>query len=138
MNSEERQRLDDWAAHLSSELGIASDEFRAAMDVDGILDLAGVAAHSVIRPAAPVTTFLVGYAAGLAAAAGTDPSSAIRSADALSRAALAAASDATQPAAAAAASDLAPESAASSGSATSSAEPSGSASSGPAPFGTAE
>ncbi|MBH0082460.1 DUF6457 domain-containing protein [Salinibacterium sp. SWN167] len=128
MNSEERQRLDDWAAHLSSELGIASDEFRAAMDVEGILDLAGVAAHTVIRPAAPVTTFLVGYAAGLAAAAGTDPSSAMRSADALSRAALAAASNAGQAAAAAApppavsSSDLAPESAAPSGSA-----PSGSA-----------
>lgn len=90
MNSEEHQRLSDWAVRLSGDLGLDSDEFRAAMDIDGILDLAGVAAHTVLRPAAPVTTFLVGYAAGLAAAAGTDPSSAIRSAEATSRAALAA------------------------------------------------
>ena len=97
MNSEEHQRLSDWAVHLSGDLGIDSDEFRAAVDIDGILDLAGVAAHTVLRPAAPVTTFLVGYAAGFAAAAGTDPSSAIRSAEGTSRAALAAESDPNQP-----------------------------------------
>jgi hypothetical protein len=40
------------------------------VDLEAVLGLAGVAAHSVIRPAAPVTTFIVGYAAGLAAATG--------------------------------------------------------------------
>jgi hypothetical protein len=30
-----------------------------------VLDLARVAAHEVARPAAPLTTFLVGYAAAL-------------------------------------------------------------------------
>ncbi|MBH0130017.1 DUF6457 domain-containing protein [Salinibacterium sp. NK8237] len=94
MNSEERQSLDDWAVRLSGALGIDTAEFREALDVDGILDLAGVAAHTVIRPAAPVTTFLVGYAAGLAATAGNDPASALRSADATARAALTAENDA--------------------------------------------
>ncbi|EPR76684.1 hypothetical protein ADILRU_1009 [Leifsonia rubra CMS 76R] len=90
MNSEEQQRLNAWTERLSSELGIDSREFRAAMNIDEILDLAGVAAHTVLRPAAPVTTFLVGYAAGLAAAAGTEPSAAIRAAEGVSRTALAA------------------------------------------------
>jgi hypothetical protein len=40
------------------------------VDIDAVLGLAGVAAHSVVRPAAPLTTFVVGYAAGLAAATG--------------------------------------------------------------------
>lgn len=47
------------------------DELCDALDIDAevdealILDLARDAAHSVERPAAPLTTFLVGYAAGL-------------------------------------------------------------------------
>jgi hypothetical protein len=40
------------------------------VDIDAVLGLAGVAAHSVVRPAAPLTTFVVGYAAGFAAATG--------------------------------------------------------------------
>ncbi|MBG6085243.1 NTP transferase domain-containing protein [Zhihengliuella flava] len=40
----------------------------APVDIEAILSLAGVAAHTVIRPAAPVTTYIAGYAAGLAAA----------------------------------------------------------------------
>jgi hypothetical protein len=40
------------------------------VDIDAVLGLAGVAAHGVVRPAAPLTTFVVGYAAGLAAATG--------------------------------------------------------------------
>lgn len=51
--------LDAWAAHLAAELGVDP----SVVDVATILDLAGVAAHSVTRPAAPVTAFLVGYAA---------------------------------------------------------------------------
>jgi hypothetical protein len=54
--------LDAWWAALSAELGLDV----VPIDRDALLGLAGVAAHSVIRPAAPLTTFLVGYAAGLA------------------------------------------------------------------------
>ncbi|WP_031273339.1 DUF6457 domain-containing protein, partial [Curtobacterium sp. B8] len=35
------------------------------VDISTVLDLARDAAHGVARPAAPLTTFLVGYAAGL-------------------------------------------------------------------------
>jgi hypothetical protein len=35
------------------------------VDIDLVLDLARDAAHSVARPAAPLTTFLLGYAAAL-------------------------------------------------------------------------
>jgi len=40
------------------------------VDVNAILSLAGVAAHSVVRPAAPLTTFIAGFAAGLASGSG--------------------------------------------------------------------
>ncbi|GAA4857755.1 hypothetical protein GCM10023235_39300 [Kitasatospora terrestris] len=50
--------LDDWIAEVSTELGIELD-----VDVRGLLDLTRVVAHGVDRPAAPLTAFLVGYAA---------------------------------------------------------------------------
>jgi hypothetical protein len=50
--------LDDWIAEACTELGID-----LAVDVPGLLDLAKVVAHGVARPAAPLTAFLVGYAA---------------------------------------------------------------------------
>ncbi|HPU13862.1 MAG TPA: DUF6457 domain-containing protein [Aeromicrobium sp.] len=56
--------LANWWKVLTAELGIETDA-----DPQALLDLAGTAAHSIVRPAAPLTTFLVGYAAGLA---GTD------------------------------------------------------------------
>ncbi|ALE91346.1 molybdopterin-guanine dinucleotide biosynthesis protein [Arthrobacter alpinus] len=40
------------------------------VDVHAVLNLAGVAAHSIVRPAAPLTTFVAGLAAGLAAGSG--------------------------------------------------------------------
>jgi uncharacterized protein DUF6457 len=43
-----------------------------------VLAVAGVAAHAVMRPAAPITTYLAGYAAGVAAAGGADAASAAR------------------------------------------------------------
>ena len=49
----------DWVADLQHELGID-----LSLDVMDLLELARVAAHEVARPAAPLTTFLVGYAAG--------------------------------------------------------------------------
>jgi hypothetical protein len=52
--------LDEWLAALAAELGVSADD----VDVRHLLDVARDAAHSVDRPAAPLTTFLVGYAAG--------------------------------------------------------------------------
>ena len=44
---------------------------------DTILGLAGEAAHGVERPAAPITTFLAGYAAGLAGGSAADVATAV-------------------------------------------------------------
>ncbi|MCM3522465.1 DUF6457 domain-containing protein [Curtobacterium sp. P97] len=51
-----------WTAELAEALGLPQG---SALDRDVVLDLARDAAHGVARPAAPLTTFLVGYAAGL-------------------------------------------------------------------------
>ncbi|CAM5568103.1 hypothetical protein SAURM35S_02939 [Streptomyces aurantiogriseus] len=53
--------LKEWTAALKAELGIELEVDRTLL-----LALAGEAAHGVARPAAPLTTFLVGYAAGQA------------------------------------------------------------------------
>ncbi|MFE0650127.1 NTP transferase domain-containing protein [Streptomyces sp. NPDC059534] len=53
--------LDEWITAVKNELGIELD-----VDTGVLLDLARDAAHGVARPAAPLTTFLVGYAAALA------------------------------------------------------------------------
>ncbi|GLW68695.1 hypothetical protein Kpho02_09940 [Kitasatospora phosalacinea] len=50
--------LDDWMAAAAAELGVELD-----VDVRGLLDMTRVVAHGVERPAAPLTAFLVGYAA---------------------------------------------------------------------------
>ncbi|MER6329973.1 NTP transferase domain-containing protein [Streptomyces sp. NPDC001034] len=50
--------LDEWISAVKDELGIDLD-----VDTNALLDLARDAAHGVARPAAPLTTFLVGYAA---------------------------------------------------------------------------
>ncbi|MFJ4185910.1 DUF6457 domain-containing protein [Kitasatospora sp. NPDC089509] len=50
--------LEDWIAEVKADLGIDLD-----VDVRGLLDLARVVAHGVARPAAPLTAFLIGYAA---------------------------------------------------------------------------
>jgi Domain of unknown function (DUF6457) len=49
---------DRWLEHLSSELGV-SDQ----IPVEALLDAARVAAHTVERKSAPLTTFLIGMAA---------------------------------------------------------------------------
>ncbi|WP_327703852.1 DUF6457 domain-containing protein [Streptomyces decoyicus] len=51
--------LDEWITAVKAELGIELD-----VDTAALLDLARDAAHGVARPAAPLTTFLIGYAAG--------------------------------------------------------------------------
>jgi hypothetical protein len=52
--------LDDWVTALLAELDLDLD-----VDVKLLLDVARDAAHSVARPAAPLTTFIVGYAAAV-------------------------------------------------------------------------
>ncbi|GLI27188.1 hypothetical protein ARHIZOSPH14_14300 [Agromyces rhizosphaerae] len=54
--------LDRWWTELSAALGVED----APGDIADLLSLAGDAAHRVVRPAAPLTTFLVGYAAARA------------------------------------------------------------------------
>lgn len=64
--------LDQWITAVKNELGIDVD-----VDTKTLLDLARDAAHGVARPAAPLTTFLIGYAAARAEAAGADPAWAV-------------------------------------------------------------
>jgi hypothetical protein len=52
--------LDDWTAAACAELGIDP----AGVDVREVLNLARDVAHQVERPAAPVTSFLLGLAVG--------------------------------------------------------------------------
>jgi len=56
----DRSVLETWVQSLAAELGLEIE-----VDIRLLLDLARVAAHEVDRPAAPLTTFLVGYAAGV-------------------------------------------------------------------------
>jgi len=49
--------MQTWIDAVRTELKLPSD-----VNVDVILDVARVAAHSVERPAAPITTFLLGMA----------------------------------------------------------------------------
>jgi hypothetical protein len=51
--------LHEWVAAVQAELGTDLE-----LDLDEVLNLARDAAHEIARPAAPLTTFLVGYAAG--------------------------------------------------------------------------
>ncbi|WDF33851.1 DUF6457 domain-containing protein [Arthrobacter agilis] len=64
---DDRQKLlHDWTEKLLAAFEIDGTR----VDIDAVLDLAGKAAHGVVRPAAPLTTFVVGYAAGLAVGSG--------------------------------------------------------------------
>jgi hypothetical protein len=51
--------LHDWIDELSDVLEVDTE-----LDEGLILDLARTAAHNVARPAAPITTYLLGFAAG--------------------------------------------------------------------------
>ncbi|MFB7598867.1 NTP transferase domain-containing protein [Streptomyces sp. NPDC056160] len=70
--------LDEWISAVKDELGIDLD-----VDTAVLLDLARDAAHGVARPAAPLTTFLVGYAAARAGAGPEAVAEAARKAAAL-------------------------------------------------------
>jgi hypothetical protein len=52
--------LDAWVVELAGALAVDP----AAVDRDLLLEVARDAAHGVARPAAPLTTFLIGLAAG--------------------------------------------------------------------------
>jgi hypothetical protein len=54
--------LEEWIATVSRALGLD----KAELDRDLILDLTKDVAHNIARPAAPLTAFLVGLAAGRA------------------------------------------------------------------------
>ncbi|MBQ1090966.1 NTP transferase domain-containing protein [Streptomyces sp. B93] len=70
--------LDEWISAVKDELGIELD-----VDTGVLLDLARDAAHNVARPAAPLTTFLVGYAAAQAKGGPQEVAEAARKAAAL-------------------------------------------------------
>lgn len=64
--------LVEWAEAVRAELDLVGTEPLVKADVDRVLDLARDAAHSVARPAAPLTTYLLGVAVGQ----GADPEAA--------------------------------------------------------------
>jgi molybdopterin-guanine dinucleotide biosynthesis protein A len=61
-----RELLQAWSDDLLKQLGLPGAE----VDIDGVLGLAGDVAHGVVRPAAPLTAFLVGLAVGRALESG--------------------------------------------------------------------
>ena len=65
--------LSDWVRAVVAELGLEGAVGGGEL-IDVVLDLTSDVAHGVSRPAAPVTAFLVGVAAGRAA----DPAVAAR------------------------------------------------------------
>ncbi|MGO3705145.1 DUF6457 domain-containing protein [Microbacterium gubbeenense] len=54
------EALDEWTRAACAELGLSPDD----VDIALVLDLARDVAHGVARPAAPLTAFLAGLAAG--------------------------------------------------------------------------
>lgn len=80
--TDQKQILEPWCRKLIEALELQGLE----VDIDEVLALAGEAAHAVVRPAAPLTTFIVGYAAGCASATGqASDDVAIRSASEVAR-----------------------------------------------------
>ena len=62
----EQPELGPWVAELLAAFEIED----APVDIDAVLGMAGEAAHGIVRPAAPLTTYIAGFAAGLAAGSG--------------------------------------------------------------------
>lgn len=73
--------MQTWLNALCEELEVPVDD----VDVNAILDLAADAAHNVERTAAPVTTYVVGYAAALRGGGGHAVDDATRAAAELAR-----------------------------------------------------
>ncbi|QIM18860.1 hypothetical protein G7066_10160 [Leucobacter coleopterorum] len=63
------EALDSWLAAAAAELGLDPE----AVNIATLLDVARDVAHDVARPAAPLTTFLLGIAVGRA----EDPAAAL-------------------------------------------------------------
>ncbi|WP_162943693.1 DUF6457 domain-containing protein [Arthrobacter celericrescens] len=81
MKSQE-ETLEEWCRTLLQAFELEDTQ----IDIDAVLSLAGVAAHSVVRPAAPLTTFVAGFAAGVAAGTGqADQKTSMDAATALAR-----------------------------------------------------
>ncbi len=72
--SEHPDPLMDWVTQAARALGVDP----AAVDVPLLLDVARDAAHGIARPAAPLTTFLVGVAAGRQGGTAQDTAAAAR------------------------------------------------------------
>lgn len=52
--------LEPWVAHLAPQLGVDPEQ----VPLESILDMARDVAHEVVRPGAPVTAFMIGFALG--------------------------------------------------------------------------
>lgn len=76
MDEDQERRIEDWVRALAAELNVP-----APVESAVILDVAKDAAHSIARPAAPVTTYLQGYAV----AQGVDPQEVARTVARLAR-----------------------------------------------------
>ena len=76
MSDDVDSALTTWWTTLCGALGLPD----VPADREAILGLAGVAAHNVVRPAAPITTFLAGYAAGMAGGTAEDVAAAVATA----------------------------------------------------------
>lgn len=68
-------RLDDWVTEACAELALDPGDVDTAV----VLDLARDVAHNVLRPAAPITAYLLGLAVGR----GADPGQASAAVSAL-------------------------------------------------------
>lgn len=68
-------RLDDWVTAACAELALDPGDVDSAV----VLDLARDVAHGVLRPAAPITAYLLGLAVGR----GADPAQASAAVSAL-------------------------------------------------------
>ncbi len=64
MSPDDEQHVQEWLGRIAPVLGFDPDLVDEAL----ILDLARDAAHGIARPAAPLTTYLLGLAAGRAGA----------------------------------------------------------------------
>jgi hypothetical protein len=78
-----RSKLEDWTDAACRELGLLDLEHGRAT-VDLVLDVARDVAHNVARPAAPLTAYLLGVAAGRSA----DPGAVTQLASRITRLAL--------------------------------------------------
>jgi hypothetical protein len=63
--SSDAKAMSEWVTAVARELGL-EDAVESGPTVDMVLDLTSDVAHGVSRPAAPVTAFLIGVAAGRA------------------------------------------------------------------------